>query len=222
MENNEQNSPSAQEPKSNVTDDVKQFYTGDFKNIFITFLKNPIDGIYSLLEKPSEKAYSQSLILFASVFVLYLIGGYVIVGEEREYMKFSNFIKISIIPVIMMFVISSLSFAIKSLFGKPNFKNELLTGGLCGIPLGLLIPVLLTIKMLVSEDNLMQLISNPMEVGVIGITLFFYLFLMLINVFQQSLRSSVKRDSVVWYLSPASVLLAMYITFQIVKNIILK
>lgn len=220
MENNEQNGPSSQEPKSNVADEVKQFYKGDFKNIFILFFKNPIEGIYSLLEKPSEKAYSQSLILFASVFVLYLIGGYVIAGEAREYMEFSNFIQISAVPVIMMFVISSLSFAIKSLSGKPNFKNELLTGGLCGIPLGLLIPVLLIIKILVSEDNIMHLISDPMGAGVIGMLIFFYLILMLINVFQQSLKSSGTEDAIAWYLSPASVLLAIYITFQIVKNIL--
>jgi len=111
MENNQQNGPSSQEPKSNVADDVKQFYKGDFKNIFITFFKNPIQGIYSLLEKPSEKAYSHSLILFASVFVLYLIGGYVIAGEARKVIEFSAFIKISAVPVIFMFVISSLRIA---------------------------------------------------------------------------------------------------------------
>jgi hypothetical protein len=221
MENYEQNAPSFQEPKSNVTDEVKQFYKGDFKNIFISFFKNPIEGIYSLLEKPSEKAYSQSLILFASVFVLYLIGGYVIVGEAREYMEFSYFIKTSLAPVVFMFVISSLSFAIKSLSGKPNFKNELLTGGLCGIPLGLLIPLSLIIKILASEDSIMDLMIDPMGAGTIGVLLFFYLILMMINVFQQSLKSSGTKDAIAWYLSPASVLLALYITFQFVQNILL-
>jgi hypothetical protein len=221
MENYEQNAPSSQEPKSNVTDEVKQFYKGDFKNIFISFFKNPIEGIYSLLEKPSEKAYSQSLILFASVFVLYLIGGYVIVGEAREYMEFSYFIKTSLAPVVFMFVISSLSFAIKSLSGKPNFKNELLTGGLCGIPLGLLIPLSLIIKILASEDSIMDLMIDPMGAGTIGVLLFFYLILMMINVFQQSLKSSGTKDAIAWYLSPASVLLALYITFQFVQNILL-
>ena len=217
MENNEQNGSSSQEPKTNVNNKVKQFYKGDFKNIFISFFKNPIDGLYSLLEKPSEKAYSQSLIIFASVFFLYLIGGYVFAGEMREYMEFSVFIKISTFPLIIMFLISSLSFAIKSLSGKPNFKNELLTGGLCGIPLGLPIPVLLIIKMLVSENGIEELIMNPMGVGVIGMLLFFYLILMLINVFQQSLKSSGTKDVVAWYLSPASVLLAIYISFQIIS-----
>lgn len=213
MENNEQNGPSSQEPESNLIDKVKQFYKLDFKNIFILFFKNPIEGIYSVLEKPSEKSYSHSLILFASVFVLYIIGGYVIFGEGIRRADVS-YINIGLFPVIMMLIISSLSFAIKSISGKPNFKNELLTGALCGIALALIVPVLLIIKIF-SEDNIYRLIRNPLEVGVVGTLLLFYVILMLINVFQQSLKSSGTKDAFAWYLSPASILLAFYITIQI-------
>ena len=104
MENTEQNETPKQDPKLTVGDEVKQFYKGDFKNIFTTVFTNPIQGIYELLEKPSEKAYKQSLILFASIFFLYFAGSYIIVGEARKYMEFSNFIKISIVPVIEMFI----------------------------------------------------------------------------------------------------------------------
>ena len=213
MENNEQNGPSSQESESNLIDKVKQFYKLDFKNIFILFFKNPIEGIYSVLEKPSEKSYSHSLILFASVFVLYIIGGYVIFGEGIRRADVS-YINIGLFPVIMMLIISSLSFAIKSISGKPNFKNELLTGALCGIALALIVPVLLIIKIFL-EDNIYRLIRNPLEVGVVGTLLLFYVILMLINVFQQSLKSSGTKDAFAWYLSPASILLAFYITIQI-------
>jgi hypothetical protein len=220
MENTEQNETPKQDPKLTVGDEVKQFYKGDFKNIFTTVFTNPIQGIYELLEKPSEKAYKQSLILFASIFFLYLVGSYIIVGEARKYMEFSNFIKISIVPVIMMFVITCLSFVIKSLSGKPNFKNELLTGGICGIPLGLLIPIFLVIKIMASERDLMRLINNPMGAGVFATMIFFYLILMLINVFQQSLKSSGTKDAMAWYLSPAAILLAFYVTFKISKGLL--
>jgi hypothetical protein len=142
------------------------------------------------------------------------------VGEARKYMEFSNFIKISIVPVIMMFVITCLSFVIKSLSGKPNFKNELLTGGICGIPLGLLIPIFLVIKIMASERDLMRLINNPMGAGVFATMIFFYLILMLINVFQQSLKSSGTKDAMAWYLSPAAILLAFYVTFKISKGLL--
>jgi hypothetical protein len=220
MENTEQNETPKQDPKLTVGDEVKQFYKGDFKNIFTTVFTNPIQGIYELLEKPSEKAYKQSLILFASIFFLYFAGSYIIVGEARKYMEFSNFIKISIVPVIMMFVITCLSFVIKSLSGKPNFKNELLTGGICGIPLGLLIPIFLVIKIMASERDLMRLINNPMGAGVFATLIFFYLILMLINVFQQSLKSSGTKDAMAWYLSPAAILLAFYETFKISKGLL--
>ena len=90
----------------------------------------------------------------------------------------------------------------------------------CANSVMLKIPVLLIIKISVSEDNIMQLITNPIAAGVIGMLLFFYLILMLINVFQQSLKSSGTKDAIAWYLSPASVLLTIYITFQIVNNIL--
>jgi hypothetical protein len=220
MENLEPSGPFSREPKSNVADEVKQFYKDDFKHIVISFFKNPIDGIYSVLEKPSEKAFSHALILFASVFFLYLVGWYVIMGDARKFLDFGDLVKMSIIPLIVMFVISILSFAIKQSVGKSVLKNELLTGGLCGIPLGLLVLVLLIIKMSASDDNIMKLMRDPMEAGIIGMLLIFYIILMFINVFQQSLKSSGAKDAVAWYLSPASVLLAFYLAFQIVKNVL--
>lgn len=218
MENNQQNTSETSETKANLSDEVKNFYKGDFKEIFITIFKNPIDGIFSIFEKPSNKAYTQSLILFSSVFVLYLIGGYIIAGEARQYLDFSNYIKISLIPVILMVLITVVSFGLKSISGKPNFKAELLTGGLCGVPLGVLMPLLLIIKLFASIDNIMTLMSNPAKVGIIGGLLLFYILLMLINILQQSLKASGTKDALAWYLSPASILLAIYLTFQVSKN----
>ena len=219
METNQQNAPETQQAAANLSDEVKNFYKGDFKEIFMTFFKNPIDGIFSIFQKPSDKAYTQSLILYASVFVLYLAGSFILAGDMRSHINFGDFIKTSLVPVIMMFIITVFSFGIKSVSGKPDFKNELLTGGLCGIPLGLLIPVLLVIKIVALEDNVMSLLSNPFGAGIFGGMLLFYVILMLINVFQQSLKASGTSDAIAWYLSPASILLSMYLTFEVSKNI---
>ena len=219
MENNEQNAPQTPKVKPNFTDEVKNFYKGDFKEIFMTFFKNPIDGIFSIFHKPSEKAYTHSIILYGSVFVICFLGGYLMAGQNRKFMEFATFLKIGMIPVLMMFVITLLSFVIKSVSGKPNFKNELLTGGLCGIPLGLLVPILLVIKLFASEDNAVNLLSNPVKGGIVGVLLLFYIILMLINVFQQSLKASGTKDALAWYLSPASILLSMYLTYEISKSL---
>ena len=219
MENNQQNSSETSETKANLRDEVKNYYKGDFKEIFVTIFKNPIDGIFSIFEKPSNKSYTQSLILFSSIFILYLVGGYIIVGEARQYLEFSNFIKISLIPVILMGLITVISFGLKSISGKPNFKAELLTGGLCGVPLGILMPLLLMIKLFASVDNIMSLVSNPAKLGIIGGLILFYILLMLINILQQSLKASGTKDALAWYLSPASILLAIYLTSAVAKNL---
>lgn len=211
MENNDQNATAAKKG----LDEIKNFYKGDFMEILTLFFKKPTDGVYSILKNPSKKSFINSLILFGSIFVLYLIGSYFLVGEARESLNVGNFIKIGLFPLICMLIISVLSFGIKTISGKPIFKNELLTGALCGIPFGLLIPILLIVKILVNSNNIMSIMSNPTGAGIVGLLLFFYIILMLISVFQQSLKSSGTKDAIAWYLSPLSVLLAIYLAGQI-------
>lgn len=196
-------------------DEIKNFYKGDFMDIIVTFFKSPLDGLRTIFKNPNEKSLINTLIISASVFILYLIGSYIIMGSARQYMKFFDFIKISLFPIVCMFLISGLSFIIKSIFGKADFKNELLTGAICGIPFALLILILFVMKLLVNENNILNLISNPMGGNLVGTLLFFYILLMLMNVFQQSLKSSGIKDVLAWYLSPISVLFAIYLTSQI-------
>ena len=208
MENTKQNAKKG-------LDEIKNFYKGDFMDIIVIFFKSPLDGLRSIFKNPSEKSLINTLIISASVLILYVIGSYIIMGEARQHMKFFDFIKIGLFPIVCMFLISSLSFIIKSIFGKADFKNELLTGAICGIPFALLIMVLFIVKLLVNENNILSLMSNPMGGNLVVTLLFFYIILMLINVFQQSLRSSGTKDVLAWYLSPISVLFAIYLTSQI-------
>jgi hypothetical protein len=214
----EENRQSNQESKSNLVDDVKEFYNGNFKNILFSFFKNPISGIYSIIEKPSEKANIQSLSLYVFVFFTYLICCYFIMPAIfRDTLDFSFFIKLSLIPLIMMFVISCLSFAIKSLSSKPDFKNELFMGAICGIPLSIFILVLLIMSFLIDSFET----EGKSALGFynsVNLLILFYSSLMLINVFQQSLKSGRIKEGIAWYLSPTAVLIAFYITFQIATN----
>lgn len=216
MESNEKTTLKPSPEKSKLADEVKNFYKGELKEIFLTFFRNPIDGILKIFQKPSDKAYMNSLILFASVFALYFIGTIILAGDARKYIDFSVFIKIGLIPIIMMFTISIIAFFIKSVSGKPDFKNELQTGGLCGIPISLLLFLAIIIR-LFSDDNIMSLVYNPASAGTIALLFIFYILLMLINVFQQSLKASNTEDAIAWYLAPASILFAGYLTFQISK-----
>lgn len=218
MENLEHDNIVNASPKSTLAHEVTNFYSGDFKNMFFTFFKNPISGILTIFQNPSEKSYTHALILYASVAVLYLVGAFLLAGDMREYMNVSAYLKITLFPVLIMLAISLLSFAVKSIAGKINLKDELLTGALCGIPLGLMIPGLLVSKIL-GSDNVLSLLMNPSGGSIFFILLFLYVFLMLVNVFQQSLKSAKANDTLAWYVSPLCIALAVYLASKISENL---
>jgi hypothetical protein len=155
--------------------------------------------------------------LFVSVFLLYVTGSYLAVGKLRKYIDFMTFVKIGMVPVVFMLFVSLLSFGIKSGSGKPAFTTELLTGGLCGIPLGVLFLTLFSLQAL-SDDSMMDIIKNPEDAGMIAIIFLTYIFLMLVNVVQQSLKASGTKDSVSWYGSPVVVVMAFYFTFKVIAE----
>lgn len=204
--------------KASFTEDVKSFYTGDFKDILMTFFQNPIDGILMIFQNPSAKSYSHALILYVSVAILYVLGAVMLAGDMRNYMSISNYIQVALFPVFTMLAITVLSFAVKSVSGKIIFKDELLTGALCGIPLGILIPGMLVAKLL-GTDNVLTLLMNPTSGGLIVVLLFLYVFLMLINVFQQSLKSAKANDTLAWYISPLCIALSVYLASQVCTNL---
>ena len=175
MENMENSTAESIISKSSFTDEVKSFYTGDFKDILMTFFKNPIDGILTIFQNPSAKSYSHALILYVSVAILYVIGAVLLAGDMRSYMTVSSYIQIALFPVFTMLAITVLSFAVKSVTGNINFKDELLTGALCGIPLGLLIPGMLIAKVL-GTDNVLTLLMNPSSGGIIVVCSFYTSF----------------------------------------------
>lgn len=194
-----------------------QFYSGDFKRLFKTFFTNPIDGIRSIFTKNDDASQKTSIILFVSVFIFYIVGFYFLAGDGRSYLTASVFMKIGLLPILLMLIISVLSFVIKSISGTANFKHELLTGAICGIPLGLLIIAMFIIKLFADKD-LYRLMSNASDIGVVGVLILLYILLMLINVFQQSLKASGTKDGASWYLSPIAILLSLYLSYQMATN----
>ena len=220
MENHEGNAPQANDNKSSL-DEVKNFYKEDFKNIFLTVFTNPIDGIYNSFKNPSPKAYTQSLILFLTVFLTYGLGFYILDSS----IEIKSLIKLSLFPLIIMLMITVTSFGIKSISGKADFKSELLTGGLAGIPIGLFIVFIVLLKIFGNDINA-SVISNPFaalalisDVGKILLLAMVYIFIMLTNVLQQSLKASGTKDAMAFFLSPASIILSFYLAIKVVEFI---
>lgn len=218
MEDNqqqEQQQQPYQTPSPNILEEVKSFYTVDFKALFQTYFQHPFAGLLSIFQNPSGKTFLHSMILYVSCFVLYCLGAYILVGEYRQYMTIGAFLSIGLTPVLIMFSISGISFIIKSILGKADFKNELLTGALCGIPLALIIPLSLVAKLFGSGANVMMMVQNPLGLGMAMSLIMLYLLLLMINTFHQSLKANGVKEVLAWYLSPVSILLAMYIAISI-------
>ena len=199
--------------------DVKEFYSRDFKALLVLFFQNPVNGLQTVFSNPPAKGFQHALIIFGSVFVLYFAGSYLIAGEMRDYMRFSSLLLIALAPVFIMAAIAGLSFGIKLTTGKADFKSELLTGALCGLPLGMMMLMALALRLLGEGINPFTFFSSPLSGGWLMTLLVLYFFLMMVNVFQQSLRSAGLNDSLAWYLSPASILVALYVGASVAGNL---
>lgn len=213
--------PSSQSGKSSIADEVKSFYANDFKALILKFFKEPLDGMMGLLSEGGDKAYKQALILFASVFALYIVGLKVLLPSI---VGISVIAKMAAAPVIFMAILSLVAFGIKSISGKPAIKNELMTGGLCGIPVSLLLLIVIVLKMvavpdisdLLSPADLIQKLNFIVAIGLVGIL---YAFLMLFNVFQQSLKAAKTNEAIAWYISPLSVCVSIYISIKVIAGV---
>lgn len=224
--NNSASSPGSQSNQqagaTSFADEFKSFYKGDFKSIMTLFFTSPIDGIRSIFVNLSDRAYTSALILFVSVFSVYFAGSYIMIPEKlRDYLDLDLvfFMKIGLLFVIFMLLITIFTFGIKSGSGKPVFKTELLTGGLCGVPLGILCIALLVLRFM-GEEKVMELVDSPVEAGTVFLVFLLYIFLMLINVVQQSLKASGTKDSLAWYGSTLVVLLSFYFTYKVVWDML--
>lgn len=199
--------------------ELKDFYTQGIPQIVKTIFFEPISGTYSLFAKNSDKTYFNALVLIVSTAILYTIIPYMLMGEAREYVGFGGAVKIGIVILIFMVIVSLVAFGVKSISGKPVFKNELLTGGLCGIPLTVLLVLAIIAKIFMGDSESMQsMVMDPQHVlnsGIFFALIAFYILLMLINILQQSFKAGGTKDAMAWYLSPLGIMLSFYLTYKI-------
>ena len=196
---------------------IKDFYKESLPKILKTIFTEPIEGTYSLLSEKTETSYFNSLVLLISTGIHYILIPYIIAVDMRSMVGFGTLVKIGLEIIAFMLVITAISFGIKSISGKPLFKNELLTGALYGIPLSLLIISILLLNFFSKSLDVTDLLSDrSLEAlqsgGIIIGFLMLFIFFMFINIIQQSLKSAGRKDSIAWYISPIAVLTAFYIT----------
>jgi lysylphosphatidylglycerol synthetase-like protein (DUF2156 family) len=219
MENEQTTPPQATVKPLLNKEELAGFYKKGLPDMVKTIFLQPISGTLSLLSSPSEKTYFQSLVLMGSATLLYIIFPYLILPSQiRDVMGFSVAFKIGIAVLIFMLLVSATAFGIKSISGKADFKNELLTGGLCAIPLTVLLVMILIAKIFISESDMSELAFSPSAIAgkgaILGLVVF-YVLLIFINILQQSLKAGGTKDALAWYLSPLGIMLSFYLTSKI-------
>lgn len=203
--------------------EVGEFYRTEFKDIFTLFFRDPERGVAKIFNRPSRVAFRQSLILYASVFLVFLIGFYILVGQLRDYLTIGIFIMLGLFPVLFMLFVSILTFGLKAFKGRPDPKKELLTGALCGIPLSAILIVLIVARdfiiSMISGGSIPGVAGNPFNAGVITVLVSLYILLMIINTCRQSLNVSDFDEVLGWYLSPVVVMVALYLAVSMTSGL---
>ncbi len=217
---NQTNSPENNVLPQNTQEAVKSFFKNDLMGMVRQFLSDPIEGTHSFFINRNQHAYFQSLVLISSVFVLYFIVPYILMGDARSLMDFGDMVRLGMLPVVFMLVISLVSFVIKSVSGVATFRDELFTGALNAFPLTFFL-MMVTVGVIFSDNNFLSYLNSfgrLMESLGIIVVFILYIFLMMVNILQQSLKASGTRDVLAYYMSPAAVLLAWYITGKFMAN----
>lgn len=204
-------------------DEVKTFYSKDLVAIIVKVFGSPIRGTRSLFTEQSEKSFIQSLILVASVAVVSAVFVLLIIPSEiREYVSWITIAgKAVSFAVLYLLLVSGFSFGLKMLSGKAEFRSELFTGAVCGIPFVASVALIFLFSKVMMNDQILSDIMMRGYGSLIsrgGILLLFLLYthLLSFNILFQSQRASGTKDVAAWYLSPLGILLAYYITFKII------
>jgi hypothetical protein len=109
-----------------------------------------------------------------------------------------------------------LTYSIKKSYGKPQFRKELITGGLCGIGRTLLAGVFFILSLFDANSvtaGAGHLFSNNLYTVILFIAVL-YTILMQFNIVMQSLKSALIKDAVLWYGSPLIIITAQFIGIQ--------
>lgn len=206
---------------SETSDRINAFFRNDLKGMVLQFLKEPLSGTYSLFEQRSPNAYFQSLVLTGTTAALYILLPFLFWGRGfRNAIEIADLAKFALIPVLFIVAMSVCSLGIKSISGRSDFKTELFTGALNAFPLafGMLLFSLFVMFGGTGISDVGDLLNNMsaiMRSAVIYLIVLVYLLLMMINILQQSLKASGTKDALAYYISPAGVLFAWYVTFTI-------
>lgn len=199
--------------------EVKSFLTQSLPGIIKTIFSSPIEGTKQVFAANASSAFVNGAILIGVTFVVSLLLS-LLIQLDMPYgsVRVKDLFQMGLASVLPLLFITLFTFALKSVAGKADIKNELLTGGLCGLILSLsFIIIYLFVKL---SGGALNMMSFMMGGGNIFILLFFVFgLLFMVNIVQQSLRGSGTKDTLSWYMAPVIILVSFYIGFKLMSAI---
>lgn len=191
--------------------------TGFFKNTFFGIVKSiltrPIQGTFEVFSKTNNDSYSHAIILIGTTGITFFILPLIFFNKYLGNQGAGMFFRLGIIISLILIIISGLTYIVKALSGQPDFRKELLTGGICGIPL-----IIWAIYSCFFGSSVLagfNIFSNLSGIGFGAGILAMFLILFLFNIVQQSLKSSNTNDAISWYISPIIIILSFYLGLKI-------
>ncbi len=201
-----------------VMAEVNRFYRTSFPGIFYTVFFKPVKGVLGLFENPSGDRFRNGLILMVSTTLMYIFIPMLLLqwmDGNTSHLSFSVYFKMGMLVGTLLLLLSIFSFVIKVVHGRADLMAEFFTGGLCGIPLMLLM-LLLTVLALLGKLSIYSVLTgNLFGSGIMMTAVVVYLLMFILNILQQSFRAGGVGEARAWYAAPLLLIFSYWLSSQI-------
>lgn len=197
---------------SRSKEEVKAFLSKGFGPLIKKVICRPLE-LNQEFRQSDASVRAVVLILISGI--LFMLLPYLFVGSSREFLGFPFFLRIGLTVMIALVLIGFLLWCIKKVYHKEtDFQQELFAGGLCAIPMIILLLLTCVISLFSGGyvfGNFSVFFGNS-----IGTLFNVYAFFLMITICFQSMRSVYIKAGTAWYLSPLIVLVSFYVAFKLV------
>ena len=196
------------------SEDAKKFLAEGFLPLLKKVFFQPLE-LNQEFKQGNTQPQTAVLVLLAGIITTLL--PYLSIGKSgRLFIQFKFFLRAGIAVMLTLIIIGILCWGIKKLFQKSTeFQKELFTGALCAFPLTVVVILICLLNLIFSGYNFLGGITYILN-GPISSIICVYGFFLMITICFQSLRSVYIKANTAWYLSPAIVMVAIYLSYKIV------
>ncbi|MDR2970963.1 MAG: hypothetical protein LBU83_03420 [Bacteroidales bacterium] len=194
--------------------DLGTFFKEDLFKIFLGIFKNPVNGLADYYQGKTKKGYLGSLFLIVAAVTLFTFIPLIVGDFYKHYIPIA--FKIGLAPIFIVGFIALFTFLIKSFLSKADFLKEFEMASSHAIILSILILSVSFLSVISSEFDFWSF-NQLSFISVIYLLFIFYILLLMISIVKQTLSLDIKNPMLIWYLSPITVLLSIYLSVLVIK-----